>query len=216
MAKPKGAPIVILGMHRSGTSLVASMLHRIGIRMGEDFLAADSHNLDGYFEDTNFLWINKGILENCGGIWYDPPRIEEIREGGKKFHTALDKVIKERRKMAGANPWGWKDPRNCLTCWTFGTKVPDAKYIIIVRRLSDIKRSLNEAHGHAANWSKVIDAYYSSIDRFAQICANAMMTISFEELVYEKYAEEATKKILHFVDKPESTLRKAMSVIRLR
>lgn len=216
MAKIKGAPIVILGMHRSGTSLVANMLHRIGIKMGKDFLSPDSHNLNGYFEDTDFLWINKGILENSGGIWYDPPRVEEIKKGGKKFDAALDKVIKERRKIAGANPWGWKDPRNCLTCWTFASKIPTAKYIIVVRRVSDIKRSLNETHGHLANWSKVIDAYYESVDRFTQTCSNSMMNISFEELVYEKYAEKATKKILHFVDKPESALRRAMSVIQSR
>ncbi|HEA80895.1 MAG TPA: sulfotransferase family protein, partial [Maribacter sp.] len=36
--------VVVLGMHRSGTSLVAKILHTIGISMGQEFLDADDAN----------------------------------------------------------------------------------------------------------------------------------------------------------------------------
>ncbi|MCK4816954.1 hypothetical protein KA005_14390, partial [bacterium] len=69
MTKAKGTPIIILGMHRSGTSIVANMLHRIGISMGEDLLKSDKFNPNGYYEDADFLGINKGILTNSEGTW---------------------------------------------------------------------------------------------------------------------------------------------------
>jgi hypothetical protein len=211
-----GAPIIVLGMHRSGTSLIAGMLHGIGISMGDSFLDADSYNPKGYFEDTEFLWINKGILENSGGIWYDPPTVEEMAKGGKKFWNTIDKTINRKREKSGRNSWGWKDPRTCLTCWTFLPYVEDAKFIVIVRRLVDIKTSLNKTHGHLANWDTVIDAYYESMDRFFQICPNNLLTVSFEELIYKEYSEKTVHDILQFVGKPERFHRKALRAIQHR
>lgn len=216
MANPRGAPIVILGMHRAGTSIVTNLLHRVGISMGDDFLPPDGFNPNGYFEDTDFLWINKGILENAEGIWYDPPSIDEIIVGGEKFKSAIRKTVARKRQKAGQNSWGWKDPRNCLTCWNYAHEVPDARFIVVVRNLSDIKLSLNRTHGHLANWDNVIDAYYDSVDEFFGTCINSSLNVGFEELVYEKYARETIRKILYFVDKPDRFIDKALSVIRFR
>ena len=212
----KGSPIVILGMHRSGTSLLANMLHSIGISMGQEFLDADQFNLRGYFEDKEFLGINKGILENSGGCWYAPPTDEEILKGGKKFQSSISNTIARKRKIAGKNSWGWKDPRTCLTCWNFMSEISDAKFIVIVRRLSDIKRSLNKTHGHLANWDEIVERYYDSINKFGQSYPNKMMNVGFEELVCEKYAKETVSKIIQFVGKPEETVQRALKAIQYR
>ena len=45
------SPIVVAGMHRSGTSLVAGYLQSLGVDMGARLLAADHANPRGYFED---------------------------------------------------------------------------------------------------------------------------------------------------------------------
>ena len=47
--------VIVLGMHRSGTSLIASILHLSGISMGKEFLRPDNGNPGGYFEDLEFL-----------------------------------------------------------------------------------------------------------------------------------------------------------------
>ena len=216
MAKPKGIPIVVLGMHRSGTSVVASILNRIGISMGEEFLDPDEFNQNGYFEDKDFLWINKGIFENANGIWYAPPSVPEIKKGGEKFEEAIHKTVFAKRKKAGLNSWGWKDPRNCLTCWNYYPEVLDARFIVVVRRIADIKRSLNATHGHLANWTEVIDAYYASVATFLEINSNLSLLVSFEELVYEKYSKNTILRILDFVDKPDRMVDKALSIIQLR
>jgi len=216
MTKTKGIPFVVLGMHRSGTSVVASILNRIGISMGEEFLDPDEFNQNGYFEDKDFLWINKGIFENANGIWYAPPSIPEIKKGGEKFEEAISKVVSKKRDKAGQNSWGWKDPRNCLTCWNYYPKIIDARFIIVVRRIVDIKSSLNMTHGHLANWTEVTDEYYSSVEAFLKMSNNLSLLISFEELVYEKYSRDTVLRILNFTNKPSRMVDKALSIIRFR
>ena len=49
-------------MHRSGTSLVASIMSALSIDMGQDLLPADSNNVRGYFEDVEFLELQRAIL----------------------------------------------------------------------------------------------------------------------------------------------------------
>lgn len=216
MAKSKNFPIVILGMHRSGTSVVSNMLHRIGISMGSNLLPSDGFNPNGYFEDEDFLWINKGILENAEGTWYVPPTVEEMIKGGEKFADAICKTVEDKRKKAGRNLWGWKDPRNSLTCWSYMKEIPDARFIVVVRNLADIKLSLNKTHGCLANWEEVTSAYYKSIEQFLQLYANLSLNVCFEELVHRKYAKNAVREVLNFVEHPRKTLDQAMSVIQFR
>jgi hypothetical protein len=47
--------LIVTGMHRSGTSLLASFLRAAGINLGENLYPADSANPLGYFEDLDFL-----------------------------------------------------------------------------------------------------------------------------------------------------------------
>ena len=212
----KGTPIVVLGMHRSGTSIVANMLHRIGISMGEDLLKSDQFNPNGYYEDADFLWINKGIIENADGTWFDPPSVDDIIDGGEKFESSIKKTIEEKRQKAGSNSWGWKDPRNCLTCWSYVDVIPDAKFIVVVRTLSSIKKSLNTTHGHLANWEYVVDEYYDSITKFLNTYWNESINVCFEELVYEEYARKTALEIVKFVQKPERLVDRALSAVKFR
>ena len=46
--------LVILGMHRSGTSLVANWLHDCGLHVGDRLLEGTFANEKGYFEDLIF------------------------------------------------------------------------------------------------------------------------------------------------------------------
>jgi len=103
--KALGTPIVVLGMHRSGTSLVAGILRNAGVLMGDKFLPPDEFNLRGYFEDTDFLWINKGILESAGASWYAPPTVELILSRGEKFRRIAQKTIAEKRTKAERKSW---------------------------------------------------------------------------------------------------------------
>src|SRR5215207_5346770 len=58
------SPLVVIGMHRSGTRLVVDILDRLGVFMGAD-RQADS-------ESVAFMRINEGILHQCGAFWSEP------------------------------------------------------------------------------------------------------------------------------------------------
>ena len=59
------SPIIVTGMHRSGTSLMASLLATLSIDIGQQFLPADSNNPLGYFEDVEFLKFQRRVLSEC-------------------------------------------------------------------------------------------------------------------------------------------------------
>src|SRR5436305_1664761 len=111
-------PVVITGMHRSGTSLVASYLSTLGIQMGDRLIPADRRNPRGYFEDTGFVELHGRILRDA--------TVEEPghRDWGWTESERLDRGVLARyageaRALAagragGEGVWGWKDPRTTL------------------------------------------------------------------------------------------------------
>ena len=57
--------VIITGMHRSGTSFLASFLREAGVDIGSDLFPADFYNPRGYFEDNEFLELDTEILHSC-------------------------------------------------------------------------------------------------------------------------------------------------------
>src|SRR5688500_16148544 len=64
-------PVCVAGMHRSGTSMVAKMLHLCGLYLGDDrdLMPATPDNPDGYWEHARFVELNDEILNALGGGW---------------------------------------------------------------------------------------------------------------------------------------------------
>ena len=63
-------PFVVIGMHRSGTSLVSRILDKSGIMMGKD--------LQTDHESKFFIQLNKWIYQNAGADWARPKALEEL------------------------------------------------------------------------------------------------------------------------------------------
>lgn len=110
--------LIVTGMHRSGTSFVASLLEAWNVRMGDELLPADRGNPAGYFEDVDFLELNRRILVAC-----TPPE-DGHRDWGWTESEAFDAMqlpayrdaaaaLVATRDRAG-RAWGWKDPRTSM------------------------------------------------------------------------------------------------------
>jgi hypothetical protein len=205
MVQPKihPYPVIILGMHRAGTSLVAGMLHKMGISMGTSFLSPDENNPHGYFEDLDFLWINKGLLENAGGSWKQPPSIDDLLGMSKKFHNIIRETIQRKQGASTDFKWGWKDPRNCFTCWIYSPHVQNARYIVVVRDFAGIQKSLEKTHGNGTDWNKLIKSYYDSVDTFLLQRKNDAINVIFDKIVNEKYSANVAEEIAYFVGTPK-------------
>ena len=114
---------IVLGMHRSATSLISEGLAKAGVDMG---CKAGSNNLGfnpgGLWEDRRFLELHDSILKLAGGSWDNPPVEKLIVEAGEKHWKQLRNLAKQRTAEAIAKKkllWGWKEPRTTLTirCW---------------------------------------------------------------------------------------------------
>lgn len=186
--------VVILGMHRSGTSLVANILQEMGVEMGADLLDADKYNIGGYWEDEDFLWINKGILENAGGSWLNPPDRDAIIQSSEKFSTTIEKTITKKEHLSNGF-WGWKDPRTSLTSCVFDPYLDNAKYIVVKRNIDDTIRSLRRTHGIKVNWDELYQIYRQRIRLFVE--DKVVLTVSYEDLV----SAEISKAILYWMNK---------------
>lgn len=119
MSDLPSSPIIITGMHRSGTSLTASFLAALGIHLGERLLASDPTNPLGYFEDVDFMELQGRMLESAtqqgdGGHrnwgWTESESLD--RALFPAFAESARALVGERRGRFGL--WGWKDPRTTL------------------------------------------------------------------------------------------------------
>ena len=69
--KPTRYLVMVLGMHRSGTSALTGLLHHIGCRLPNNIMATSEHNPQGYFEGTAFYQFNIDLLKSADTSWND-------------------------------------------------------------------------------------------------------------------------------------------------
>jgi len=145
---------VILGMHRSGTSLLAKALHTfdndpkvsMGDIMLEDAIAGNAYKLEGatgsnpqgHFEDDEFMQLNERILQAAGGTWFRPPQQQRILSLYEEFTPEIKDLISKRKSSI----WGWKDPRSCLTIDLFHPHIENPHYICMFRGVEGVADSL--------------------------------------------------------------------------
>lgn len=142
--------VIVGGMHRSGTSALAGMLHSNGIVMGKDFdwyPPPMKENPKGFYENVRFRRINDRILkENGYKVKSFIPNIPWVKETkNQKIRGKMKELITEF--MACSN-WGWKDPRTCLTFNSWYSVIRelkllnDLKVVFIHRPEVDVSNSM--------------------------------------------------------------------------
>ncbi len=115
--KNKRQVLVILGMHRSGTSLTANFMNSIGVGLGHDLMEADQWNAGGYWESKIIFEIHGKILEKFGRQWHSVPPalpagwLQSPWVG--EFRAGLLELTRSECEKAGGL-WGFKDPRTAV------------------------------------------------------------------------------------------------------
>ncbi|KSW10770.1 hypothetical protein CF15_08305 [Pyrodictium occultum] len=137
--------IIVLGMGRSGTSMVAGILHILGVNMGERLLGAHWSNPLGHFEDLDFVELNEEILRAAGGSWDNPPAREAILAVAPRFYDRIRPLAEEERRRHEV--WGWKDPRTSLTVELYLPHLENPYFIVCHRDWEAIARSLKRRDG---------------------------------------------------------------------
>jgi len=152
------ATIIVLGMHRSFTSLVAGGLWVNGTDMGRTMIGPGKGNKLGHFENAEFVRLNDELLREAGGAWNKPPPEDKIMAAGKTMEKRIKKTIRTAER---APIWGWKDPRTTLTLPAY---LPHVKKPILVpcfRQPDDVARSLQRRDGTSIKDGMALAAEYN-------------------------------------------------------
>ena len=129
--------ILVLGMHRSGTSVLTRVLNLLGADVGRDLLAARQDiNARGFWEHRELVAINEKLLSAVGRSWYDflplPSSLwsgEAIAGLQEQAVTFLGTAFAEDATLAVI-----KDPRLCLLLpfWESAAKQAGWKPVVIL------------------------------------------------------------------------------------
>jgi GT2 family glycosyltransferase/glycosyltransferase involved in cell wall biosynthesis len=137
---PEFAPaLVIAGMHRSGTSLVAGLCQAAGLRVGDRLLGAYRGNEAGHFEDLDFVEWHQLVLR-ANGLAPEGFVAEATPQVPAALEWKAEALVTARREPGGI--WGWKDPRTTLHLEFWRRVVPEARFLFIVRRPWEVVDSL--------------------------------------------------------------------------
>lgn len=110
--------LIILGMHRSGTSALAGELHHHGVWFGEHFIELiEDVNRKGFYEHRDLVSINQTILTEMQQTWFDCFAVKAQLEQGFQPSASVQQQMRElltSDEFAGRELCGLKDPRMSL------------------------------------------------------------------------------------------------------
>lgn len=186
-------PVVITGMHRSGTSWTASLLSQLSVNVGDRLLEADGNNRAGYFEDLEFLELQREIMAACtsrndGGHpdwgWTESQEFNSTHAA--PFLPRARELVAKRCNTS--SPWGWKDPRTTILLDFWDDLLRDARYLFVYRFPWDVADSmqrlgapvfLNNPEYAYRIWTfynrRVLDFFRRHPDRCALLSVNGIL-----------------------------------------
>ena len=148
----KREALLVLGMHRSGTSAVSGLLVRLGADGPKTLMPADASNPAGYWESTEFCEFHEGLLRMAGSRW---DRYTRLDTDG--LPASISAALREKcRRVLGAEfgespRFVLKDPRMCrfVPFWLhlLESESIAPMAVLVVRSPIEVARSLAARNG---------------------------------------------------------------------
>lgn len=213
MSEFEAAQVVLLGATRSGTSVTAGVLAGLGVNFGSNLRPADSRNPFGYFEDRDFLDLNRRILAAAGGNSFQPPARDDILAQRRRFEDEIAELVASRDERL----WGWKTTNTCLTLELFLPHLSNPRLILLTRDPLATARSqvsFTDGQLRLTESLRVVVTYYARlldvVERHEEI---PHFSLSYEELLREPVA--TASRLTHFLhlSLPPERLRSAASIV---
>lgn len=140
---------IILGMHRSGTSVTANMLNMAGIPFGDNLIGPAFDNEKGFWEDKDIVDLNERLFSELGIQW---DSLNQFSLNTENFRSKNFKNLKFeaqdllKTKFATCDSWGFKDPRasRLMPFWQpiFEDLNLELRYLLPFRLPSEVQASL--------------------------------------------------------------------------
>ena len=130
--------VIMAGMHRSGTSLTASLLQSAGIYIGDRLMGINTGNDKGHFEDLDFVDFHQSVLHSQGISVAGWTKHNSLQVQQQYMVTAQNLILSRKDHSI----WGWKDPRTTLFLDFWLQLIPNARYIFVYRSPWEVVDSL--------------------------------------------------------------------------
>ena len=204
----------ILGMHRSGTSAIASTFDNLGVNFGESLLPPSEDNPKGYFENKAVQAFNETLLVDNGFGWddlfFDIDGIE--RDHYKTLVARAKKIIE--REFGLFQTFGIKDPRLCLLfpIWLDACRQLEIKVKVVLAHRNPIAvaqslKARNEMslQSGLALWAE----YMSKAELYSRDLERHL--VDFDKLISD--FETTSKAILRFIGNEKISTAPSKGVI---
>jgi hypothetical protein len=206
-------PVAIVGMHRSGTSLLAQLLRCGGLYLGSDdqLLGPRPDNPEGFWEHTGFQDLNEAVLAGLGGRWDAPPAVPARWGEDPRLAAQHHDARQLLNQFRGREPWGWKDPRTSLTLSLWRELIPNLRVILCLRNPLEVAVSLRRRNGFS--YTKAI-GLWRLYNEQSLGTATERIVVSYERIL--SAAEFELARVLKFIgiDASARTLRDAANACR--
>ena len=192
------ATIIILGMHRSGTSLTSALCQSVGLDIGKNLIGATFSNPIGHFENNDFVILHDRILFSLKKSWCNLPEQEALDKAFLSFINEIKEVIDKNK----SNFWGWKDPRNSLFFHLYINHglVENPKLIICWRNPYAVASSLFRRDGFSLERGfRLAFEYYQRIITNLKSIKNSEK-VPVLHIQYEDYFIDPEKNLLKISD----------------
>jgi hypothetical protein len=212
--------VCILGMHRSGTSLLANILQEMGVYLGkpENFVSPNFDNPEGFFENKNIVSIQDGLLTAFGSSWNSPMPLPEnwwLAEAAQAASAELEKCL--TAEFGDCAIWGWKDPRTCLLLpiWerVLQERNINTRYIVLFRNPLDVAKSLALRDGYS-----LLDGlrlwYYYSISMLSFLGNKNCLFVDYDQLIDQPESAIAQIQAFIFPGDAENPVKPALARVK--
>ncbi|WP_250657395.1 glycosyltransferase [Alkalimarinus coralli] len=198
--KNKKQAVLVLGMHRSGTSAFSRAVKTLGYSVGNNLMPASEDNQKGYWEDMGIVTLNEALLSKCHAAWDRPGVLRgsalisaQIAGHKDEIRALISKSFPKKNRIA------IKDPRISLLSPIWRECLKDAgfstKTILCLRHPQAVANSLN-TRDHFSDLKSYHLWYHYNLALLEQ-AVDDVLVVSYENLL--KNPESELKRIGAFL-----------------
>ncbi|WP_101342246.1 sulfotransferase family protein [Cereibacter azotoformans] len=160
-ASPPRIALVVLGMHRSGTSALAGVLGHMGCDLPQDLMPGNEANPRGHFESLKVYYLNDAILASAGSAWDDwSPVSPDLYRSPRLAEFRLRAAEVLAQEFGDSSLIVLKDPRICrlLPFWTEALAEAGFRplYVCTHRAADEVAASLTRREGWPASRGRLL------------------------------------------------------------
>ncbi len=182
--------IIVLGMHRSGTSVVSRILNLMGCYFGSEdvVMAPGPDNPKGFWERLDVKTLNDDILYFAGGSWWNTHGLDFAGIGQKDAAFIRESMSGILSRLDAHRPWFIKDPRLCLTLdfWAGMLEVP--VFVVVTRPAAQVARSLEKRNSIPLEYGAALWEYYN-LCLLESLGTRDRITVSYNALLQDPFRE---------------------------